>query len=184
MLNLQVDISEYLPADDEGYGFDNIADVLRTSPSLLEQYLVASRKISELAVGDPRQDALSKVYKVAPDAPQGQHLPGLPIGTRGGILIEHNFPLDGEYELHSYLTRNIVGYMTGLEWPNEFEISIDGERVFLAQVGGPADNLMSDENFAGAADIIDPASENPHSRHCRPAQSGRHFYSEKCRRNP
>ena len=77
------------------------------------------------------------------------------MGTRGGILIEHNFPLDGEYELHSYLTRNIVGYMTGLEWPNEFEISIDGERVFLAQVGGPADNLMSDENFAGAADIID-----------------------------
>lgn len=155
LLNLQVDISEYLPADDEGYGFDNIADVLRTSPSLLEQYLVASRKISELAVGDPRQDALSKVYKVAPDAPQGQHLPGLPMGTRGGILIEHNFPLDGEYELHSYLTRNIVGYMTGLEWPNEFEISIDGERVFLAQVGGPADNLMSDENFAEAADIID-----------------------------
>ncbi|MFT5321823.1 MAG: hypothetical protein ACI934_001981, partial [Pseudohongiellaceae bacterium] len=155
MLGLQVDISEYLPADDEGYGFDNIADVLRTSPSLLEQYLVASRKISELAIGDLRQDTVSSVYNVAPDAPQGQHLPGLPLGTRGGILIEHNFPLDGQYELHSYLTRNIVGYMTGLEWANQFEISIDGERVFLSQVGGEDDNLMSDRNFADAADTID-----------------------------
>ena len=155
LLDLHVDITEYLPADDEGYGFDNIADVLRTSPSLLEQYLTASRKIAELAVGDLRQDALSNVYKVPPDAPQAQHLPGLPLGTRGGILIEHNFPLDGEYDFDSYLTRNIVGYMTGLEWPHQFEISIDGERVFLEQVGGEADNLMSDTNFADAADTID-----------------------------
>ncbi|MDG2175210.1 MAG: DUF1592 domain-containing protein [Gammaproteobacteria bacterium] len=155
LLGLHVDISEYLPADDEGYGFDNIADVLRTSPSLLEQYLTASRKIAELAVGDLRQDTVSKVYKVPPDAPQSQHLSGLPLGTRGGILIEHNFPLDGEYEFNSYLTRNIVGYMTGLEWANQFEISIDGERVFLEQVGGEADNLMSDTNFADAADTID-----------------------------
>jgi hypothetical protein len=155
LLDLHVDISEYLPADDEGYGFDNIADVLRTSPSLLEQYLISSRKIAELAVGDLRQDTVSKVFKVPPDAPQGQHLSGLPLGTRGGILIEHNFPLDGEYDFNSYLTRNIVGYMTGLEWPNQFEISIDGERVFLQQVGGEADNLMSDTNFADAADTID-----------------------------
>lgn len=155
LLDLHVDITEYLPADDEGYGFDNIADVLRTSPSLLEQYLTASRKIAELAVGDLRQDALSNVYKVPPDAPQGHHLPGLPLGSRGGILIEHNFPLDGEYDFDSYLTRNIVGYMTGLEWAHQFEISIDGERVFLKQVGGEADNLMSDTNFADAADTID-----------------------------
>jgi hypothetical protein len=155
LLDLHVDITEYLPADDEGYGFDNIADVLRTSPSLLEQYLTASRKIAELAVGDLRQDALSNIYKVPPDAPQGHHLPGLPLGSRGGTLIEHNFPLDGEYDFDSYLTRNIVGYMTGLEWSHQFEISIDGEQVFLKQVGGEADNLMSDTNFADAADTID-----------------------------
>ena len=155
LLDLDVDISEYLPADDEGYGFDNIADVLRTSPALLEQYLVASRKITDLAVGNMGTDPVSTVYRVPPDLPQAQHIPGLPLGTRGGILIEHNFPLDAEYEFHNYLTRNIVGYMTGLEWPHQFEISIDGERVFLAQVGGEDDNLRSDRNFAGAADIID-----------------------------
>ncbi|MEY4642195.1 MAG: hypothetical protein RLZZ227_2189 [Pseudomonadota bacterium] len=155
LLALDVDISEYLPADDEGYGFDNIADVLRTSPSLLEQYLGASRKIAELALGDLRVQPISKVYKVAPDLPQAQHIPGLPLGTRGGLLIEHNFPVDGEYEISSFLTRNIVGYMTGLEWPHQFEISIDGEQVFLAPVGGEEDNAASDANFAAAADTID-----------------------------
>ena len=155
LLDLRVDISEYLPADDEGYGFDNIADVLRTSPTLLDQYLDASRKISELALGDTRIRPISKVYKVAPDLPQAQHVPGLPLGTRGGLAIEHNFPLDAEYEFSSFLTRNIVGYMTGLEWPHEFEISIDGERVFLATVGGEEDNLRSDRNFSEAANAID-----------------------------
>jgi hypothetical protein len=155
LLHLEVDVAEFLPADDEGYGFDNIADVLRTSPTLLEQYLGASRQISELALGDTRIRPISKVYKVAPDLPQAQHVPGLPLGTRGGIAIEHNFPLDAEYEISSFLTRNIVGYMTGLEWPHEFEISIDGERVFLAQVGGEEDNLRSDRNFSEAANAID-----------------------------
>lgn len=155
LLGLEVDIDEYLPADDEGYGFDNIADVLRTSPALLEQYLVASRKISELAIGDPRIDTVNTTYKAPPDRPQTQHIPGLPLGTRGGLLIEHNFPLDGEYDFNTYLVRNIVGYMTGLEWPHQLEISVDGERVFQAQVGGEEDNLMSDQNFAQAADTID-----------------------------
>ncbi|MDT8399130.1 MAG: DUF1592 domain-containing protein [Pseudomonadales bacterium] len=155
LLHVDVDIGEFLPADDEGYGFDNIADVLRTSPSLLEQYLQASRKIAELAIGDPGIAPISKVYRVAPDLPQAQHIPGLPLGTRGGILIEHNFPLDADYDINAFLTRNIVGYMTGLEWPNQFEISIDGQQVFLAQVGGEEDNLRSDRNFAEAANAID-----------------------------
>jgi len=84
LLDLDVDISEYLPADDEGYGFDNIADVLRTSPSLLEQYLAASRKISELAIGDLATLPVSKTYRPKPDLPHNQHIPGLPLGTRGG----------------------------------------------------------------------------------------------------
>ncbi len=155
LLDLQVDTTEYLPADDEGYGFDNIADVLRTSPSLLEQYLSASRKLGELAVGDPAIVPISKVYKVAPDLPQAQHIPGLPLGTRGGILIDHNFPLDGDYQFNSYMVRSIVGYIFGLEWPNQFEISIDGQQVFLSQVGGPEDNLHSDQNMSAAADVID-----------------------------
>jgi hypothetical protein len=155
LLALEVDVAEFLPADDEGYGFDNIADVLRVSPSLLEQYLAASAKIAALAVGDPAAPAVTSVYRAPSDLSQASHIEGLPFGTRGGILIRHNFPLDAEYEFDVFLLRNIVGYMTGLEWAHELEIAIDGERIFLAQVGGEADNAMSDANMSAAANEID-----------------------------
>jgi hypothetical protein len=155
LLALEVDAAEFLPADDEAYGFDNVADVLRVSPSLLEQYLAASAKVASLAVGDPATPAVTTVYRPAADLAQGTHVEGMPLGTRGGFKISHNFPLDGEYELDVFLVRNIVGYMTGLEWAHELEIAIDGERVFLAQVGGEEDNLRSDENMSAAANEID-----------------------------
>jgi hypothetical protein len=155
LLALEVDVTDLLPADDESNGFDNIADVLKLSPSLLEQYLSASRKISSLAVGDPSQPAITQVYRTSPDLAQDEHVEGLPLGTRGGLLIHHNFPLDGDYDFRVFLLRNIVGYMKGLEWPHQLEITIDGQRVFLAPVGGEEDNRMSDANFAAAADTID-----------------------------
>jgi len=155
LLSLQVDVSELLPADDESNGFDNIADVLKLSPSLLEQYLAASRKISSLAVGNPEMPPVTQRYAMPPDISQEDHIEGLPLGTRGGMLIRHNFPLDGEYDFRIFLLRNIVGYMKGLEWPHQLEITVDGERVFLAAVGGEEDNKMSDANFAAAADAID-----------------------------
>jgi hypothetical protein len=169
LLDLDIDVAELLPADDEAYGFDNIADVLRLSPSLLEQYLASSRRISELAVGDPEVATISTVYRIPPDRAQTDHVEGLPLGTRGGTLIHHNFPLDAEYDFSVFLMRNIVGYMKGLEWPHQLEITIDGERVFLAPVGGDSDNAMSDANFAAAADTIDerlkariPVAAGPH----------------------
>jgi mono/diheme cytochrome c family protein len=155
LLALEIDPAEYLPADDEGYGFDNIADVLRVSPSLLEQYLAASAKIASLAVGDPNTPAVTAVYRAPSDLAQGVHVEGMPLGTRGGIKIDHYFPLDAEYEFDVFLLRNIVGYMTGLEWAHELEIAIDGHRVFLAQVGGEEDNRRSDENMSAAANEID-----------------------------
>jgi hypothetical protein len=155
LLALEVDAAEFLPSDDEGYGFDNIADVLRVSPSLLEQYLAASAKIAALAVGDPDAPAVTSVYRAPSDLAQGAHVEGMPLGTRGGVKIRHYFPLNGEYEFDVFLLRNIVGYMTGLEWAHELEIAVDGERVFLTQVGGEADNAMSDANMSAAANEID-----------------------------
>jgi cytochrome c5 len=155
LLGLEIDASEFLPADDEGYGFDNIADVLRVSPSLLEQYLSASAKVASLAVGDPETPAIITPFRAPPDLAQGEHVEGMPLGTRGGLLIKHNFPLDASYDFAVFLRRNIVGYMTGLEWPHELEISVDGQRVFVAQVGGPEDNAASDANMSAAANAID-----------------------------
>jgi mono/diheme cytochrome c family protein len=169
ILDLDVDVSELLPPDDESNGFDNIAGALRVSPSLLEQYLAASRKISALAVGTDK-DMLTTPYRVPPDDSQEDHVEGLPLGTRGGFKFRHTFPQDASYQFNVFLLRNIVGYMTGLEFAHDLEISIDGERVFVAQVGGPDDNLASDTNMSETADKIDerlktrvPVTAGPHS---------------------
>src|SRR5262250_2681732 len=155
LLSLEIDVTDLLPADDESNGFDNIADVLKLSPSLLEQYLAASRNISSLAVGNPSTPVVTQRYATPPDISQEDHIEGLPLGTRGGMLVRHNFPVDGQYDFRVFLLRNIVGYMKGLEWPHQLEITVDGERVFIAPVGGEEDNKMSDANFAAAADTID-----------------------------
>jgi hypothetical protein len=154
LLDLQVDVTDLLPADDESHGFDNIAGVLRVSPSLLEQYLAAARRISSLAVGSDT-DVVRLAYRISPDDSQEDHVEGLPLGTRGGLLFRHNFPQDAEYEFATFLLRNIVGYMKGLEYEHLFEVSIDGERVFAVPVGGEADNRASDANMSEAANKID-----------------------------
>jgi len=154
LLDLQVDVTDLLPADDESHGFDNIAGVLRVSPSLLEQYLTAARRIASLAVGSDT-DVVRLAYRISPDDSQEDHVEGLPLGTRGGMLFRHNFPQDAEYEFATFLLRNIVGYMKGLEYEHLFELSIDGERVFAIPVGGEEDNRASDENMSEAANRID-----------------------------
>jgi cytochrome c5 len=169
LLDINVDVKELLPPDDESNGFDNIADVLKVSPSLLEQYLVAARKISATAVGDPMFIPVSQIFRAPPDRSQDRHIEGLPLGTRGGVLIKENFPLDAEYQINIVLLRNVLGYMKGLEWPHQIEITVDGERVFLKPVGGDDDNRESDANFAAAANMIDgrlrarlPIKAGPH----------------------
>jgi hypothetical protein len=154
LLDLDIDPSALLPADDESFGFDNIAGVLRISPSLLEQYLGAARKVSGLAVGTDK-DVIRLAFRVPPDDSQEDQVDSLPLGTRGGLSFTHTFPQDAEYEFSVFLLRNIVGYMIGLEFAHQLEISIDGERVFTAQVGGEEDNLASDKNMSETANLID-----------------------------
>jgi hypothetical protein len=169
LLDVQIDAADYLPPDDESDGFDNIADALRVSPTLLDQYLAASRKIASLAVGDMEITPVSRMIQVPPDLAQERHIEGLPLGTRGGVLIEHNFPLDADYDFSVFLTQNIVGYVTGLEYAHELEISIDGDRVFLAPVGGEDDNQMSDDNLGVAKDTLDARLKSR-----IPVKAGRH----------
>jgi cytochrome c551/c552 len=168
LLDLELNVAELLPADDESNGFDNQAGVLRVSPSLLEQYLAAARGISSLAVGTDTE-LVRLAFRIPPDDSQQEQVDGLPLGTRGGLVFRHTFPQDGTYEFGVFLTRNIVGYMTGLEFAHTLELSIDGERVFAAQVGGEKDNLASDTNMSEAANAIDarlktraPVKAGPH----------------------
>jgi mono/diheme cytochrome c family protein len=154
LLDLEFDAAALLPPDDESEGFDNIAGVLKISPSLLEQYVSASRTIAAMAVGRSA-GPVSEAFRIPPDLAQDDHIEGLPLGTRGGILIRRHFPVDAEYDVSVFLRRNIVGYMTGLEFAHQLEIAVDGERVFLVQVGGEEDNRLSDENMSAAGDAID-----------------------------
>jgi hypothetical protein len=153
LLDLEVDVADLLPADDESHGFDNIAGVLRVSSSLLEQYVNAARRVSSVAVGTD-SEVVRLSYRVPPDDSQQDEVDGLGLGTRGGLSFRHNFPQDAEYELAVGLMRNFHGYITGLEFPHRVEIAIDGEQVFAAQVGGPADLLASDRNMSAAAEAI------------------------------
>src|SRR5579884_1238439 len=88
LLDLKIDAEALLPADDESSGFDNIADVLKVSPSLMERYLSASWNVSRQAIGDSRIVPTTATYRVRPDLSQDQHIDGLPLGTRGGLLVQ------------------------------------------------------------------------------------------------
>jgi hypothetical protein len=97
LLGVEVDVSELLPADDSSFGFDNIAGVLKISPTLLERYLTAAERVSRLATGEPAPFVNIDWFRVPDDRSQENRLPGLPFGTRGGTRIAYNFPVDAEY---------------------------------------------------------------------------------------
>jgi Protein of unknown function (DUF1592)/Protein of unknown function (DUF1588)/Protein of unknown function (DUF1585)/Protein of unknown function (DUF1595)/Protein of unknown function (DUF1587)/Planctomycete cytochrome C len=155
LLALDIDPAPLLPADDESYGFDDIADVLRTSPSLLERYMSASWNLSRLAVGDPSLSADTATYRAKPDLSQNGHMEGLPLGTRGGLAMRHYFPLDGEYVIKVRLWRATADVIKGLEELHQVEISVDGNRVKLATIGGKDEQELSYTNSGKSAAEID-----------------------------
>ncbi|MBV8730791.1 MAG: DUF1587 domain-containing protein, partial [Acidobacteriia bacterium] len=146
LLALDIDATALLPPDDESSGFDNIADVLKMSPSLMERYLSASWNISREAIGDSRITASTATYRARPDLSQDQHIEGLPLGTRGGMLVRHNFPLDGEYIIKVRLWRNTFDLMRGMEDPHQIELGLDGNRLLLVTAGGHEDFVKMAQN--------------------------------------
>lgn len=121
LLALDIEVDNFLPADDASYGFDNIGGVLRMSQSLMERYLEASRTISRLAVGSPPPAPISQTFRTQQDEQQHARTTGLPIGTRGGMLVSHQFPVDADYDLTVQLsgTRGVVD-------THRLELTIDG----------------------------------------------------------
>ena len=154
LLALEVDASTLLPPDDSVDGFDNNADSLGVSPSLLERYLSAAAKISALAVGDPGIGASSETYRIRGDASQTGQNDALPPGTRGGLMALHTFPLDGEYVIKVKLLEINLGSIRGLEYQNQLEVTVDGERVLLAPVGGPDDYTQSSLNSTNVVNSL------------------------------
>ena len=137
LLDLEIDVAELLPADGASYGFDNIAGVLGLSPTLLERYLAAARKISRVAVGRPAPSAVAEVFRLASDLPQDDWVAGMPFGTRGGGAFRHVFPQDAEYVFRVRLARDAGGALAVFEEPHTLEVSLDGALVRTFTVGGP-----------------------------------------------
>src|SRR5215831_6185058 len=160
LLAVDVDVSSLLPKDDSSHGFDNIT-VGELSPTLLDRYLAAARKITRLALGLPDPSPGGDVVLVAPDLTQENHLDELPFGTRGGQAISYNFVADGEYEIQLRLTRDRNEHIEGLTEPHQAEISIDGARIALLPVKPPAkasDHELADHDLRVRA----PVTAGPH----------------------
>ena len=158
LLALDVDVSSLLPNDGGDFGFDNIAAALRTSPLLLDGYLTAAQRISTLAVGDPDAPPGTVEYSINRDFSQNAYIEGMPLGTRGGRLVRHVFPADGEYKLFGRLVRGIEEGYAGVEshdLPNTFVITVDGAEVHSAQIGGLEDHKVQAKDMNEARAILD-----------------------------
>ncbi len=139
LLALDIEVSTWLPTDESSHGFDNVT-VGTLSPTLLNRYVSAAQKISRLAVGSPSRSPGGETIRIRPDITQENHVLGLPIGTRGGVLIPYHFPQDGEYEIRVRLARDRNEHVEGLHGQHELEVLLDRERVELFVVHPPQGN--------------------------------------------
>ncbi|MGQ0767044.1 MAG: DUF1592 domain-containing protein, partial [Gemmatimonadota bacterium] len=147
LLGVTIDAGDYLPLDTKSANFDNIADVQGLSPTLLEAYLNAAAAVARIAVGERSPAITQATYKTSPFASQHpwDHVEGTPYGARGGLVVTHSFPADGEYEFRV----NVAGG-TGTRM-EDLDLSIDGERMALLMYErGIARNLASADAPSGA----------------------------------
>jgi hypothetical protein len=132
LLALDIDVADLLPADDTGYGFDNIGDVLTVSPSLLERYLLAAGKISRQAVGDTTAPPSWQTYSLRPGLRQDERMSeAMPLGSRGGAAIQHRFPVDGEYEISVGLQRDRAEAILSNGRERKLDLRLDDRRLEL-----------------------------------------------------
>ena len=170
LLGLQVDVTQLLPTDESSYGFDNIT-VGELSPTLLERYLAAARKISRLAIGGQVRSPSGETILIPPDLTQEEHFDELPFGTRGGTAVQFIFPQDAEYEIQMQLSRDRNEHIEGLGGPTDIELMLDGERVHLFTVK-PANIItgIRNANSIPSDDLVDkdlhirvPVKAGPHT---------------------
>ena len=153
LLHIQVDPNAILPQDDRSDGFDNVANVLQVSPSFLDQYLTAARAIAVDAVGEIPEHPAGVQYLVKSPATQSFHIDGLPLGTRGGMVVTHEFPADGEYELNIG-NLAVALWVYNMEFKNTLIATLDGKKFWQTDLGGEEDMKSIDQKQDPAVDAI------------------------------
>jgi hypothetical protein len=161
LLLLDIDATSLLPPDESGHGFDNVT-VGDLPPALLERYISAAEKISRLAIASVQASLQSDIIRVSEDVTQEEHVPGLPIGTRGGVSVRYNFAQDGEYDIQVYLARGYSGNIDGLRdpQPHEMKLLLDRMPIGTITIQKPAngDDALLDKNLK----IRVPVKAGPH----------------------
>ncbi|MEJ0100198.1 MAG: DUF1592 domain-containing protein [Pseudomonadota bacterium] len=155
ILDLPVDAQVLLPKDVASEGFENQAATLRISPAFLDQYIGAARSVARQAIGRVDGKPSSREYRADTSLDQSKHVDGLPLGTRGGFWVDHDFPADGEYvfNIREFFFMG-AGYVTKVDAPHTVILTVDGRRVFQQSVGGPEDQKAVDQRQAIAADEL------------------------------
>ena len=151
LLALDIDAASLLPADESGHGFDNVI-VGDLSPTLLDRYISAAQKISRLAVGRMESSLQNDIIRLPADLTQEEHVPGLPMGTRGGVSMSYTFPQDGEYDIQIWLMRDLAGSVGGLREARTHELLVllDREQVgsfTIRKPANPDDDTTLDKNL-------------------------------------
>ena len=149
LLGVEVDGRALLPQDDSDLGFDNMADILSVSPALLDRYIFAARKISRMTLGIDANVG-ETTYTIPQFLFQDDRLSeDLPFGARGGIVIEHQFPFDGEYQIKIRLARQLYEFIRGLDEPQQLDVRLDGRRIEVYGIGGEAPGQPAPWTWAG-----------------------------------
>src|SRR5262245_32326695 len=150
LLALHVKVTDLLPLEPAVAGFDNIAESLSLSPSLMERFLSVARKVSQLAVGARASVPVIETFRIGDGAAQnGALIDDLPLGSAGGMIVRHYFPADGEYQITVRLKRGAQEYIVGLEHPHALDVWLDGLRVRQFTVGGEEHGIPSPAQFFG-----------------------------------
>jgi mono/diheme cytochrome c family protein len=167
LLAVDIDSRQLLPTDELGYGFDNIADVLRISPALLDRYLLAAQKISRLAVATSAIAPSYETFPVSPYLEQKDRMnEDLPFGSRGGTAVHYRFPVDGEYAVRVRLQRTFADEVRGVLEPHHIDVFLDGERIKVFTLGGPQFGRGGSESKVtadGGLEVRFPAKAGTHT---------------------
>ncbi len=172
LLAVHIDVQTMLPADEVSKGFDNIT-VGELSPTLLNRYITAAQYVSRTAMARPLKAPDGKTFRIAPDVTQEEHVAGLPLGTRGGLLVPYTFPADGEYEIRVRLARDRNEQVEGLTEPHQVEILLDSAHVDSFTVRPPRSRGKNSGAEYGS-DISTHANVDQHLVARFPVTAGRH----------
>src|ERR1019366_242537 len=151
---LAVDVKPLLPGDDTADGsFDNFADVLSISTAHIERYMSVARQVTRLATGLPPSSPKLETFQIPLHVLQNdRQSEDLPLGSRGGIAVHYDCPVDGQYDIKVRLQRQYQDYLKGMGWPQQLDVRLDNKLLKRFTVGGKAQGRPAATSWAGSGE--------------------------------